>query len=82
MKFDHDALEVNVITHAPISPLDGRVYFALQTHVFPIGDKLTSRPGKLRVMLLCVHEVAPNILVCYSSSILAVGRGCCAPIQS
>lgn len=45
MKFQHDALQglSTRITHAPISPLDGHIHFALQSHTFPLGDKVTDR---------------------------------------
>ena len=43
MKFTHDALEVLQVVHAPIAPVDGEVYFALQHHLFAPGDGRSTR---------------------------------------
>ena len=54
LKFEHDALEVERVLHAPIVPLDGRVYFLLQSHVFEMGDAASKRPPNSAVN----HEFA------------------------
>ena len=44
MKFTHlPAVDLHFITYAPIVPVDGQLYFNLAAHVFPAGDKTTTR---------------------------------------
>ena len=57
LKFTHDVLEVHTITHAPIVPIDGIVYFPLRHHVFESGSAASTRqPGAVRDVRL-LHSI-------------------------
>ena len=45
MRFSHSQEDMRQtrIFHAPISPVDGTLYFAMQAHVFGAGDRTTTR---------------------------------------